>query len=275
MFKYIVALGILIALFVGGFFALNHYIYDTKFTPLDVAGYLTGQGGASDYKNATYFIQDKSVTLANGESVVDDGDGWKTETKYFGNLAKGDLNDDGIPDIAFILTQNGGGSGTFFYAVVAFQNSVGRYSGSNAILLGDRVAPQTAEIRNGILIVNYMDRKPDEPFSTPLSVGVSTYIYYDGEKLVAVPPVGRITIEGTMVCLPHKDTEGPQTTECAFGLHDDFDRYFALSDTDPSYKNVSGVPMNARVHVEGNFKLHVGSKYQDIGVIDVAKITQL
>ena len=123
--------------------------------------------------------------------------------------------------------------------------------------------------------MNYADRKPDEPFSTPPSLGVSTYIYFDGEKLIEVPPVGPITIEGMMVCLPHKNTEGPQTLECAFGLQDDNGRYFALSDTDPSYNNISDVPMNTRVKVDGNFKLRTGSSYKDIGVIEVVGVTQL
>ena len=222
-----------------------------------------GQGGAEDYKTATFVIDGKPTVLG-------------TEgTQFFGNLAKGDLNDDGITDLAFLITHNGGGSGTFVYAVAALQNYSGRYIGTNGILLGDRVAPQTTEIRNGILIVNYSDRKPDEPMTATPSVGVSVYMYFDGAQLIAVPPVGPITIQGKMVCLPHKDTEGSQTMECAFGLQDDSGRYFALFDTDPEYKNVSGAPMDTRVEVEGNFKLQLGSKYEDIGIIEVTRIQKL
>jgi hypothetical protein len=83
---------------------------------------------------------------------------------------------------------------------------------------------------------------------------------------------GHVIIQGLMICLPHKDTSGPQTTECAFGLKDDTGRYFALSDTDPQYKNISGKPMNARVEVEGEFMPRSDSKYQDIGIISVERI---
>ncbi len=169
MLKYFVALAILL----GVGYALYTYATPALHKP------------PRDYKNATYEIQGHKVTLVNGESIVDAGGGSKTETKFFGNIAKGDVNDDGIPDVAFLVTQNGGGSGTFVYAVAALQDAEGNYSGTNGILLGDRIAPQTTEIRNGILIVNYADRKPDEPFSTPPSVGVSTYMYFDGEKLTA------------------------------------------------------------------------------------------
>ena len=57
--------------------------------------------------------------------------------------AVGDLNGDGTPDVAFLLTQSPGGSGTFYYAVVALRTATG-YTGTNAVLLGDRIAPQTA-----------------------------------------------------------------------------------------------------------------------------------
>lgn len=91
-----------------------------------------------------------------------------------------------------------------------------------------------------------------------------------------VPPQGTaVSIEGTMVCLPHKGTSGPQTMECAFGLKADDGRYYALSDTDPQYRNVSGVPMNVRVKVEGTFIARTDSKYQDIGIIYVTAVTRL
>ena len=174
--KYLIAVTVIIAALVGGFFWLNNHIYDEK------------QGGAVDPKNATYEIQFQPITLVNGkyEETSPPGDEvqWKTVTQYFGNDAKGDLNGDGVPDIAFILTQNGGGTGTFFYIVAAIQNSAGRFIGTNGILIGDRIAPQTTEIRDGLLIVNYADRGPEEPFSAQLTIGVSLRLKVEGERLV-------------------------------------------------------------------------------------------
>lgn len=37
----------------------------------------------------------------------------------------------------------------------------------------------------------------------------------------------RVTLEGEYVCLPHRDTSGPQTMECAFGLRTDT-AYYAI-----------------------------------------------
>lgn len=36
------------------------------------------------------------------------------------------------------------------------------------------------------------------------------------------------TLTGEYVCLPHKDTSGPQTDECAFGIKTDASEYYAL-----------------------------------------------
>jgi len=38
----------------------------------------------------------------------------------------------------------------------------------------------------------------------------------------------RGTLSGEVVCLPHADKEGPQTMECALGLHTDTGEYYAL-----------------------------------------------
>lgn len=85
----------------------------------------------------------------------------------------------------------------------------------------------------------------------------------------APPPAGLITIKGEMVCLPHRNTSGPQTMECAFGLKDDQGRYFGLRDTDPYYQNVSSAPMGERVEVFGMFTPQADEKYQSIGIIEV------
>jgi hypothetical protein len=38
-----------------------------------------------------------------------------------------------------------------------------------------------------------------------------------------------VTLTGTYGCLPHLDTKGPQTEECAFGLKTDDGEYFAVN----------------------------------------------
>ena len=147
----------------------------------------SADGLSASLKDATYVVNGQSVTLVNGKSVVPaaPGSAMQVTTQYFGNEAKGDVNEDGVPDTAFILTQNSGGSGTFYYAVVALSVS-GGYAGTNGILLGDRISPQTTEIKDGLVVVNYADRKAGEAMTVAPSVGVSKYLGMVGSRLAEV-----------------------------------------------------------------------------------------
>lgn len=146
----------------------------------------------SDYKDAEYVIDGTRIKLENGVSEIEEVSESKSKiiTQYFGNEVKKDLNDDDREDVVFLLTQNSGGSGTFFYVVAALNTENG-YVGSNAILLGDRIAPQATESGEGkTVIVNYMDRAPEEPFTIQPSVGKSVWLLLDPEtiKLSEVSP---------------------------------------------------------------------------------------
>jgi hypothetical protein len=141
----------------------------------------------ASYKDATFQINGKLIALVNGlsEAEAAPGSASRIITRYFGNDAIGDLNGDGKEDVAFLLTQDSGGSGTFYYVVVALRTATG-YQGTNAVLLGDRIAPQTTNIENGIVVVNYADRKPDESFAIKPSLGISKYLKVIDSKLVEV-----------------------------------------------------------------------------------------
>jgi hypothetical protein len=142
---------------------------------------------AASVKDASYTIEGRVIALANGVSEIEaaPGSAAKIVTRYFGNEATGDLNGDGMPDVALLLTQSGSGSGTFYYVAVALRTREG-YRGTNAVLLGDRIAPQTTEIRDGSLIVNYAERRPGEAMTTRPSVGVSKYFKVVDGKLTVV-----------------------------------------------------------------------------------------
>jgi hypothetical protein len=142
---------------------------------------------STDYKNTTYSIEGENITLVNGtaeEASAPDSVS-KTITSYFGNKVVGDFNGDGKTDIIFLLTQETGGTGIFYYIALALGDG-SSYKGVNTIFLGDRIAPQNTEFRDGEIIVNYADRKLGDPFSAEPSVGVSKYFKVVNDNLVEI-----------------------------------------------------------------------------------------
>jgi hypothetical protein len=150
----------------------------------------------TEYLNAEYMIEGQRIKLTDGlaEAEPSPGSVSRNITRYFGNELKTDLNGDGREDVVFLLTQQRGGSGTFFYAVAALNTKAG-YLGSDGYLLGDRIAPQTTMVsRNprhqNVIVVTYGDRSPGEPMTAQPSVGKSVYLKLNAETVrwgVVVP----------------------------------------------------------------------------------------
>lgn len=138
--------------------------------------------GAVDPKNATYMIEGQPVTLKNGVAETESapGSASKIVTAYFGEDLTIDLDGDGRLDDAFILTQDTGGSGIFFYAVAAL-NTLDGYRGSDGYLLGDRIAPQATTPspdpkQKAVVVFNFADRAADQPMTAQPSAGKSVYL---------------------------------------------------------------------------------------------------
>lgn len=136
-----------------------------------------------DPLNTSYSIDGTVTDLVNGknEQEAAPGSATKIVTQVFGEPTLGDINSDGKSDAAVMLVQDGGGSGTFYYVAVAINSVDGAgasnsASGTNTIFLGDRIAPNTIQIRNGVVIVNYADRAASDPMTIAPSVGVSKYL---------------------------------------------------------------------------------------------------
>lgn len=134
-----------------------------------------------DYLNTTYKIDGQEIKLVNGKFEMESapGSSSKTVVRYFGNEVRSDLDDDGREDVAFILTEQTGGSGTFYYLVAAL-NKEGGFVGSDSVLLGDRIAPQSTSMGKGnVIVVNYAVRKPEESFAVAPSIGKSMWLLLD------------------------------------------------------------------------------------------------
>ena len=74
-----------------------------------------------------------------------------------------------------------------------------------------------------------------------------------------------VTIEGLAVCLPHKDTTGPQTDECAIGLKANSGKYYGVTGQDIT----SSLGTNKTIKVTGVLQAPGDSKYNITGTLSV------
>lgn len=109
----------------------------------------------------------------------------------------------------------------------------------------------------------------------------------NGQWLIAAAERGayselpqRVTVTGMLECLPHKDTTGPQTLECAFGIVDQAGLHYALNFSLMSAGPVD-YPSGTRVQVEGvltpaeQLSTDMWQKYNMEGIIGVTSIRAL
>jgi len=109
--------------------------------------------------------------------------GLEGEVTILEEKAYGDINGDQKPDTAVLLAESGGGSGVFIYAAAYVSGPV-NYKGTNAVFLGDRIAPQTVSINAaGVIKVSYLDRAPDEAFAAEPTISVSKELIYRNGSL--------------------------------------------------------------------------------------------
>lgn len=164
-----------IIIFIGAIIILGIYKFTTPKT-----GAMPKASG--DVKNISYTVEGETLTLVDGKVLKDiaPGSAAKKTIMIFGEPVYGDLNGDGEEDAAVMLTSSGEGSGTFYYAVLAIASGTS-YTSTNALFLGDRIAPQTIEIRDGNAVYNYAERNAGEPMTTEPSVGKSLWVHYDAK----------------------------------------------------------------------------------------------
>ncbi|WP_144436630.1 hypothetical protein [Lysobacter antibioticus] len=143
-----------------------------------------------DAKNATYMIDGEPVTLIDGveEKTIVPGSASKQVTRLTEHAFEMDLNDDGQKDQVFLLIQDSGGSGTFYYAAAALKTPQG-YQGTNAVFIGDRITVQYFKAdpeQSSQFWISYGDRQVGEPTADDPMNMASKEFRWDGASLVEV-----------------------------------------------------------------------------------------
>ncbi|HCA52790.1 MAG TPA: hypothetical protein DEP24_07785 [Mycobacterium sp.] len=156
-----------------------------------IAGFIrfnfTSGGDVVSDRKSSPEISDLTITIDTQEFDMSDGvaeiapsqgSGTANTLRLIGVPVLGDSDGDGNPDAALLVQHDPGGSGTFYYAVVAI-NDGGSYRASNALLLGDRIEPRAVEFTDGRFVYTYAERKPGDAMSERGSVEKSVTVTVD------------------------------------------------------------------------------------------------
>ncbi len=133
-----------------------------------------------EISDLTITIDTQEFDMSDGVAVIPPSQGSATANtlRLIGVPVLGDSYDDGNPDAALLVQHDPGGSGTFYYAVVAI-NDGGSYRASNALLLGDRIEPRAVEFADGRFVYTYAERKPGDAMSERGTVEKSVTVTVD------------------------------------------------------------------------------------------------
>ena len=166
---------VVILAIVGGYF------YYKNLKPGEIApDTVSDNNFKPDPSSATFTFDDGKITLSNGRNTLEEGGEVVLETFLLQQRATGDINADKKDDTVILLAQSGGASGVFIY-VAAYISGPVSYKGTNAVFVGDRISPESLSIKNGVITLKYLDRRPDEPFSAEPTVETSKqFVFKNG-----------------------------------------------------------------------------------------------
>jgi len=117
-------------------------------------------------------------------------------------VASGDLNGDGVDEVAALIAENYGGTGTFVFLAV-YSNVNGTYTFLTSAIVDDRPALNALSIENGEVFLDAVIHASDDPFCCPTLKTNRHYHLMDDNQLemtdyVTFTPDGRprtITID--------------------------------------------------------------------------------
>ena len=131
--------------------------------------------------NHTYSIEKEKVVLHNGQArVTIPGSAAVILTQVTHKPVYVDLDGDNIKEAVTILMQQTGGTGTFYYLVVADDGD----KIIESYFLGDRIKIVSVKVVNNIIIVEYFEREMGQPMASKPTVKVSKKFKLDEQKKV-------------------------------------------------------------------------------------------
>ena len=135
----------------------------------------------ADPANAGYYIDGIVYTLVNGEleQAIEDST-TVNKFKLLDFKAVGDINKDGTDDVAVVLTNDAGGSGTFYYLAIFTSGSSPVIE--NTSYLGDRIVVNDITFTNNQFQVKYLDRDSEADMASDPTIEITGIAEMDAEN---------------------------------------------------------------------------------------------
>lgn len=144
---------------------------------------------------ATYLIEGVEFTLHEGAALQRHllNSAISEKVTLLDTNVVADFDKDTRDDTAVILTHEPGGTGTFYYAAVAFKDE-DSYITSNTVLLGDRIVISGVDVTLQGFNVRYLDRRPDQDFTMqPAVAKVARFVIdADARTITKAPEITQI-----------------------------------------------------------------------------------
>ena len=113
---------------------------------------------------------------------------------------------------------------------------------------------------------------------------IAYFMFRSDRPETIVPPAGQplgaqtqmVVLEGMVTCLPHRDTSGPVTMECAYGLKTKGGDYYGLDASNIPSEKQGGYDVGQQVSFEGvlvpqaDIPQQMWSTYNIVGLMQVA-----
>lgn len=135
----------------------------------------------ADPANAGYYIDGIVYTLVNGvlEQAIEDST-TVNKFKLLDFKAEGDINKDGTDDVAVVITNDAGGSGTFYYLAIFTSGSSPVIE--NTSYLGDRIVVKDITFTNNQFQVKYLDRDSEADMASDPTIEITGIAEMDAEN---------------------------------------------------------------------------------------------
>ena len=164
-------------------------------------------------KNTEYLVEGPATgkaKLVNGSYKEKIPNSSAEVNVQFANASTpGDLNGDGVPDIAVVLTASTGGSGTFYY-LYGVMNDKGTPKPSAATLIGDRIKITTVLVQAGEIVIDMVTQGPKDTMAKP-TLAVTNKFKLDAGNLVSTTPVTPTATKVAVVATPKPATTATPT----------------------------------------------------------------